>query len=167
MVTYCIIEQGVREIKWRLDYCEGIVARLLSEGGPWATHDTQINDRIYPVVGEGSVEIRFRLIRGYRLLKTYGIGLVHDLKRYCAEQDELRFPNAAEALLPVSRDKKLGACVYHHLVACLPNSTHMFVVFNVMRGRSIIRKHSYEEIDPRNDYLFVCNFVSSDEVCPD
>ena len=146
---------GIIEIELELEYRDGIVVELRNAGGPWGYCSEQINDNNYPVDGEGVVKLKFRLIPGEEF-KSENDGCYYpaDFQAYCKEHG-LREPNAAEALLPVARDKQLGRGD-HPMVAFVGGSRVAFVVYEHRHARCLSQHTDSDSWRPSCLFLAVC-----------
>ena len=115
---------GGEIIEHELEYGPDVIKRLTDEGGPWGYCNSNINDENYPVRGEGIVKVRFELVSGEELKRDNGCVYRFDVEAEFARRG-LRLPNAAEALLPVAKDKQLGRG-NHPLVAFIGGSRAAF-----------------------------------------
>lgn len=130
-------EDGIVEIELELTYVDGIVVQLRNAGGPWGYCNEQINDENYPVKGQGTVKIRFKLVPGELFKRDDGYCYRSDFKEFCQARN-WREANAAEALLPVARDKRLGRGE-HPVVAFVAGSRAAFFVYGFDRERNLRR----------------------------
>lgn len=135
-----------------LEYGHNVIRRYVSEGGYLGYCNPAIDDNMYPVSGEGNVNVTFELIPGEKLKRADGWVYRSDFMAYC-QKNGLRVPNVAEALLPPAKDRYLGRG--EHPMIAIIGAYDTFTVMEYDHGRAICLSHNYGELLPHNMFLAV------------
>ena len=141
----------VRE--YMLTYTPNIVNQLGDEGDYRGYRNLHITDENYFIKGEDGV-VRYCFISGEELKRSDGYVYRSDVEAYFRERG-MRFPNAAEALLPSAKDKQLGRGA-HPLVAFVGGSRAAFCVHEYRRERDLYQRLDDDLWSPRYLFLAVC-----------
>ena len=140
-------------IKHNLTYTPNIVNQLGDEGDYRGCRNRNINDDSYPTKGKDCV-VRYRLIAGEELKRADGWVYRSDIEAYFRDRG-MRFPNAAEALLPPAKDKELGRGA-HPMVAFIGGSRAAFIVEEDNHGRGLGQYIDNDIWHPGYVFLAVC-----------
>ena len=141
-------------IEHELMYTPNIVNQLGDEGNYRGYRSGTLTDENLPTKGEDGV-VRYRLISGEELKRADGLVYRSDVEVYFHDRG-MRFPNAAEALLPPAKDQQLGRDD-HMMVAFIAGSDTAFVVEVHNHGRSLNQDFGYDPRWPPNGvFLAVC-----------
>ena len=139
-----------------LEYKPGIIADLVSRGGPWAFKSSGINDERFPIERrEGVVSVRFVVIPGLELFNKRR----YMIRRYwfeeCLGKKGMRLPNAAEALLFIASDHQRGEETPLTAFVSGDSKSILCVAPNPKGGRNLNRTDRGVGYYPKHNYLAV------------
>ena len=106
LATQLVVEAG-SAFTLKLERKPGIIAQLKRDAAYEGYVEKQINDDRYPTTPGGIVDVRYRIVRGEELKRADGYVYRSDVEARFRDM-RMRFPDAAEALLPPARDRNVG-----------------------------------------------------------
>lgn len=145
------------EFELELVLAEGVVGRLIDQGGPWDFVSPVINNVNYPVGRAGTFIVRYRRVPGVKLYNKKRYVIKRPRTATWFDKHGLRFPDVFEVLLVAAKNHRIGR-EEPRLTAFVAGGNDMFCVSSSHKSRGGRRLTCLENgvgYYPSDDFLAV------------